>query len=153
MASIVSSSIHLGRGINSGGTVVLPKYLTSDKKVNKPNNFNNFHTGPDFLWDNTGLHGIKVILIDCNKLSILFKDIKPNIWAPYKLRGSFLPVISVERMNLTRHTWHMYSWMNMHYNPIWILRFYFVQYIYIFVKKAIEEALLYMLSTCLNKKR
>ena len=64
MANIVASSIHIGREINWGDTIV-------DKKVKMQINFNKFHAGPEFLWDNTGLQSIKVLQIDCNKDSFI----------------------------------------------------------------------------------
>ena len=57
--SIVSSSIHSGRGINLGDIIVHIECLTYDQKMNMPNCFNNFHTGPEFPWE-----CIKVLLID-----------------------------------------------------------------------------------------
>ena len=45
MASIVSSSIHVGREINSGGIIVSFEY----EKVNMSKNSKNFQTGPELL--------------------------------------------------------------------------------------------------------
>ena len=60
MANSVASSLHIGREINWGDTIV-------DKKVKMQINFNKFHAGPEFLWDNTEPQCIKVLQIDCNK--------------------------------------------------------------------------------------